>query len=53
MWYGYYEYQVILFRLTNTLVICQEVNHDMLRLFLDKTCICYLDDILVYSEDKK
>jgi hypothetical protein len=25
----------------------------MLRPFLDKTCICYLDDILVYSEDKK
>jgi hypothetical protein len=25
----------------------------MLRLFLDKTYIYYLDDILVYSEDKK
>jgi hypothetical protein len=25
----------------------------MLRLFLDKIYICYLDDILVYSEDKK
>jgi hypothetical protein len=25
----------------------------MLRLFLDKTCICYLDNILVYSEDKE
>jgi hypothetical protein len=25
----------------------------MLQLFLDKTYICYLDNILVYSEDKK
>jgi hypothetical protein len=25
----------------------------MLRLFLDKIYICYLDNILVYSEDKK
>jgi Reverse transcriptase (RNA-dependent DNA polymerase) len=25
----------------------------MLQLFLDKTYICYLDDILVYLEDKK
>jgi hypothetical protein len=25
----------------------------MLRLFLDKIYICYLDDILVYSEDKE
>jgi hypothetical protein len=24
----------------------------MLQLFLDKTYICYLDDILVYSEDE-
>jgi hypothetical protein len=24
-----------------------------LRPFLDKTCICYLDNILVYSEDKE
>jgi hypothetical protein len=25
----------------------------MLRLFLNKTYICYLDDILVYSKDKE
>jgi hypothetical protein len=25
----------------------------MLQLFLDKTYICYLDNILVYSKDKK
>jgi hypothetical protein len=53
MRYGYYEYQIILFGLTNALVTCQEINHDMLRLFLDKIYICYLDNILVYSKDKK
>jgi hypothetical protein len=53
MWYGYYEYQVIPFGLTNTLATYQEINHNVLRLFLDKICICYLDDILVYSEDKE
>jgi hypothetical protein len=41
------------FGLTNALVICQEINHDILRLFLDKIYIYYLDNILVYLEDKK
>jgi hypothetical protein len=53
MRYGYYKYQVILFGLTNILVIYQEVNYNRLRLFLDKTYIYYLDNILVYSEDKE
>jgi hypothetical protein len=41
------------FGLTNTLVTCQEVNHNILQPFLDKIYICYLDDILVYSKDKE
>jgi hypothetical protein len=41
------------FGLTNALATCQEVNHNVLQLFLDKIYICYLNDILVYSEDKK
>jgi hypothetical protein len=53
MRYGYYEYQVILFGLTNALVTYQEVNHNMLRFFLDKIYIYYLDNILVYLEDKE
>jgi Reverse transcriptase (RNA-dependent DNA polymerase) len=53
MRYGYYEYQVILFRLTNAPATCQEINYNILQPFLDKIYICYLDDILVYSEDKK
>jgi hypothetical protein len=51
--YGHYEYQVMPFGLTNAPATCQEVNYNVLRPFLDKTYICYLDDILVYSEDKK
>jgi hypothetical protein len=53
MRYGYYKYQIIPFRLTNALVTCQEVNYNILQLFLDKIYIYYLDDILVYSEDKE
>jgi Reverse transcriptase (RNA-dependent DNA polymerase) len=41
------------FGLTNAPATCQEVNHNALRPFLDKTYICYLNDILVYSEDKE
>jgi hypothetical protein len=51
--YGYYKYRVIPFGLTNALAICQEVNHNALRPFLDKKYICYFDNILVYSENKK
>jgi hypothetical protein len=43
----------MLFGLTNTLVICQEVNYNILQPFLDKIYIYYLDNILVYSEDKE
>jgi hypothetical protein len=41
------------FGLTNILITYQEINHDILQLFLDKIYIYYLDDILVYSEDKE
>jgi Reverse transcriptase (RNA-dependent DNA polymerase) len=51
--YKYYEYQVILFGLTKTLATYQEVNNDILRLFLDKIYICYFDNILVYLKDKE
>jgi hypothetical protein len=43
----------MLFGLTNTLITCQEVNYNILQPFLDKIYICYLNNILVYLEDKK
>ena len=38
------------FGLTNALAICIRIINTILRLFLDITVICYLDDILVYSK---
>ena len=49
--YGYFEYLVILFGLTNTLATCQALINDTLREYLDLFCVVYLDDILIYSKD--
>jgi hypothetical protein len=49
--YGHYEYTVMPFGLTNAPATCQRLMNNVLRRFLDNKCICYLDDILVYSTD--
>jgi len=49
IYYNYYKYQIILFGLTNTPIIYQEINHNIFKEFLDKFCIYYLNDILIYS----
>ena len=38
------------FGLTNAPASCQRYVNDTLREFLDIFCVCYLDDILIYSE---
>ena len=38
----------MLFRLTNTLAICQALINNVIRAHLDQTAITYLDNILVY-----
>ena len=48
--YGHFEYQVILFGLTNILVTCIRIMNNILRDYLDKIYIIYLDNILVYSK---
>jgi hypothetical protein len=48
--YGHYEYLVMPFGLTNALVSCMRMMNDILRLYLDKMYIAYLDNILVYSK---
>jgi hypothetical protein len=48
--YGHYEYLVMPFGLTNAPASCMRMMNDVLRPYLDKTCIAYLDDILVYSQ---
>ena len=41
------------FRLTNTSTTFQELINHVLYNHLDKFVIAYLDDILIYSENKK
>ena len=50
--YGHFEYCVMLFRLVNTLVMFQGYINGVLHDCLDVTCLAYLDDILIFSEDK-
>jgi hypothetical protein len=50
--YGLFEYQVLPFGLTNGPATFQSYINNALRDLLDITCTVYLDDILIYSEDK-
>ena len=49
--YGHFEYQVILFGLTNTPVSFQGYINKILAEKLDIFVIVYLDNILIYTED--
>ena len=51
--YGHFEYQVLPFGLTNAPATFQAYINNALREFLDKFCLAYLDDILIYSESKE
>ena len=49
--YGLYEFLVMPFRLTNMPATCEQFVIDPLREFRDVFYVCYLDDILIYSEN--
>jgi len=49
MQYEHYEYQVLLFELTNMLVMFQVYINKTLSSLLDVCCVVYLNDILIYS----
>jgi hypothetical protein len=49
--YSFFETLVILFGLSNTLVIFQARINKILYLYLDIFCIIYINDILVYSDN--
>ena len=51
--YGHYEYLVMPFGLTNAPATCQALINNVIRAHLDRTAIAYLDDILIYSENKE
>lgn len=48
--YGLFEYLVMPFGLTNAPATCQQFVNDTLRQYLDRFCVVYLDDILIYSQ---
>src|SRR5437667_9080293 len=53
MQYKYFEYQVVSFDLTNTLVTFQVYINCALCDLVDDFCIVYFDDILVFSKSEE
>jgi hypothetical protein len=51
--YSLFEYMVIPFSLANALATFQAYIHKALEHLVDLICIVYLNDILIYSKDKK
>jgi hypothetical protein len=50
---GHFEYLVMPFGLCNVPATFQQFITKVLRKFVDRTCVVYLDDILVYSESEE
>nr|GEW47343.1 retrotransposon protein, putative, Ty3-gypsy subclass [Tanacetum cinerariifolium] len=51
--YGYFEFQVMSFGLTNAPAVFMDLMNRVCKPYLDKFIIVFIDDILVYSKDEE
>lgn len=48
--YGYYEFLVLPFGLTNTPTVCVNLMNQLFQPYLDRFIVVFIDDILIYSK---